>query len=60
MRGGGRDRGVSYPVLERSVHRIESNRVFVIFILVRIAALPRVSPASELVTYRIGIYQWRS
>lgn len=45
MCGRGGNRGVSDPVFEHSIPCIKLDQVFVVFILVRIAALPLVPPA---------------
>jgi len=48
MRGRGGSHGVRYLGSEPSVHCTESHQVFVVFILVRIVAPPRVWPTFGL------------
>ena len=60
MPGRGGNHGVSDPGFKRSIYCIKSDQVFVVFILVRIAVLPMVSPSPKQTAHRIGTSRWRS
>ena len=58
MRGRGRSRGVRYPGSDGSGYRIESRKVFGIFIMVRLMASTHTQSTSAHSQSRTDIYQW--